>query len=588
MFYSEALLSKTGPLARIWLSANFGERKVPKKDVLHQNIGEGVSAIMDQAQAPLALRLNGHLLLGVVKIYSRKTRYLLDDCNEAILKIKMAFRPGNVDLPTNQSHTANPASLTLPDVLTELDLLAPLPDPSLLDNHADFSLSQRLMNSVDRSRAGSLEASRLDDSGFGDEFLTPRSRREREIEFGRDAPPSRNLRDDFDDTLRPGEGEDLELDIDFEEAVPEPGPDTSVLPGMLDQDNDLVLGGLDDDLDLRINDDDDQTAAIPDRHTSLPIAERDENTNENSTTLYEPEPEAELEEESVHQAQRAKRRKVLQADADTEMHSAQIKQQQIDRSKILKPASFLPKDPMLLALMDMQRTGGFVSSILGDGRSRGWAPELRGILSLEVVRKSSMKRKRADAGRPVQQSPQSRELQIQYQDEDLPPLPGSDGFAAADITLGDDNGLVLPSGGLNPLDGDAADGELDQTFGFDQTEVPLLHPDESGPVSLGTKHAVHLLREKFGAEAETSPSKRQKSSILFQDLLPQRSTTKADATKMFFEVLVLATKDAVKVEQQADELGGPLRIRARRGLWGSWAETSAGGEIAAEDIGMEA
>ena len=37
----------------------------------------------------MALRLSGQLLLGVVRIYSRKAKYLLDDCNEALLKIKM-------------------------------------------------------------------------------------------------------------------------------------------------------------------------------------------------------------------------------------------------------------------------------------------------------------------------------------------------------------------------------------------------------------------------------------------------------------------------------------------------------------------
>ncbi|KAJ3045005.1 sister chromatid cohesion protein 1 [Rhizophlyctis rosea] len=40
-------------------------------------------------QQPLALRLNGQLPLGVVKIYARKARYLLEDCNGALMKIKM-------------------------------------------------------------------------------------------------------------------------------------------------------------------------------------------------------------------------------------------------------------------------------------------------------------------------------------------------------------------------------------------------------------------------------------------------------------------------------------------------------------------
>lgn len=38
---------------------------------------------------PLALRMSGHLLLGVVRIYSRKVKYLLEDCSDALIKIKM-------------------------------------------------------------------------------------------------------------------------------------------------------------------------------------------------------------------------------------------------------------------------------------------------------------------------------------------------------------------------------------------------------------------------------------------------------------------------------------------------------------------
>ena len=88
MFYSETLLSKTGPLARVWLSANL-ERKLSKSHILQANVENSVNAIVDPATAPMALRLSGQLLLGVVRIYSRKARYLLDDCNEALLKIKM-------------------------------------------------------------------------------------------------------------------------------------------------------------------------------------------------------------------------------------------------------------------------------------------------------------------------------------------------------------------------------------------------------------------------------------------------------------------------------------------------------------------
>ena len=44
---------------------------------------------------PIALRLSGHLLLGVCRIYSRKVVYLYNESNEAMIKTKMvsARRP---------------------------------------------------------------------------------------------------------------------------------------------------------------------------------------------------------------------------------------------------------------------------------------------------------------------------------------------------------------------------------------------------------------------------------------------------------------------------------------------------------------
>lgn len=104
-FYSEAILSRRGPLAKVWLAAHM-ERKLSKTQTLQTDIEQAagaqfpsvlsqnpnrscLDAIMGQEVEVMALRLSGQLLLGVVRIYSRKAKYLLDDCNEALLKIKM-------------------------------------------------------------------------------------------------------------------------------------------------------------------------------------------------------------------------------------------------------------------------------------------------------------------------------------------------------------------------------------------------------------------------------------------------------------------------------------------------------------------
>jgi len=91
MFLPEDLLFKSGQLARVWLAAN-QHKKLTKAQVLQDKIDEDIQVIIrpeGAAGGPLALRLNAQLLLGVVRIYSRKAHYLHDDCNDALWKIKM-------------------------------------------------------------------------------------------------------------------------------------------------------------------------------------------------------------------------------------------------------------------------------------------------------------------------------------------------------------------------------------------------------------------------------------------------------------------------------------------------------------------
>lgn len=107
MFFSEQLLTDRGPLAQVWLAANL-EKKLKRSDLLNTDIPKSVKAIVDsEKKVPMALRLSGQLLLGVVRIYGRQTGYLLDDCSHTVTKIKMTFKPGNVDLPTVSSGGKN-------------------------------------------------------------------------------------------------------------------------------------------------------------------------------------------------------------------------------------------------------------------------------------------------------------------------------------------------------------------------------------------------------------------------------------------------------------------------------------------------
>ncbi|CAG0919938.1 unnamed protein product [Notodromas monacha] len=155
MFYAHFVLSKKGPLARIWLAAHW-DKKLTKAHVFETNIEKSVEGIL-QPKVKLALRTSGHLLLGVVRIYSRKAKYLLADCNEAFVKIKMAFRPGMVDLP-EESREAAVNAITLPEVFHDFD--NDLNDLNDVDIQAQFALNQSRAEEITmREDFGNLQMS---------------------------------------------------------------------------------------------------------------------------------------------------------------------------------------------------------------------------------------------------------------------------------------------------------------------------------------------------------------------------------------------------------------------------------------------
>ncbi|KIK67116.1 hypothetical protein GYMLUDRAFT_37150 [Collybiopsis luxurians FD-317 M1] len=132
MSYTESILSRRGPLGKVWLAAHM-ERKLSKTQTLQTDIEESVDAILHQEFEVMALRVSGQLLLGVVRIYSRKAKYLLEDCNEAMSKIKMAFSRGVVDMAEEQL-VANKNAITIQANTFDFDLM---PDDNWLQDFED-------------------------------------------------------------------------------------------------------------------------------------------------------------------------------------------------------------------------------------------------------------------------------------------------------------------------------------------------------------------------------------------------------------------------------------------------------------------
>lgn len=87
---------------------------------------------------PIALRMSGHLLLGIVRIFSKKVDDLFKDCNSALTDLRKAFTSVDINLPDDAKH-APVHSVTWPETF-ELDAVQ-LEDITFIDRYNYFDKS---------------------------------------------------------------------------------------------------------------------------------------------------------------------------------------------------------------------------------------------------------------------------------------------------------------------------------------------------------------------------------------------------------------------------------------------------------------
>ncbi|EPY20520.1 cohesin complex subunit SCC1 [Angomonas deanei] len=103
MFFSTYVLTKKGPLAKVWLAAHW-DRRLTRNEVKVVDLNQTIVHIVHPV-VPIALRTSGELLVGVVRIYALKVRHLLKEATEATLFLR-------VTTTTGKPHGANSASVT--------------------------------------------------------------------------------------------------------------------------------------------------------------------------------------------------------------------------------------------------------------------------------------------------------------------------------------------------------------------------------------------------------------------------------------------------------------------------------------------
>ncbi|KAF8533014.1 Rec8 like protein-domain-containing protein [Trichophaea hybrida] len=145
MFYShEVLTQRKYGVATIWLVATLGLsrtalRKIGRKDILSVNVPKACDTVTNPA-APLALRLQSNLLVGISRVYGQQFEYFYHDVTNAhtsIKKLDMVNKQANIDIARGGEGRSDQLILMddpnlHPDLLPELDL-AILGDLSLED-----------------------------------------------------------------------------------------------------------------------------------------------------------------------------------------------------------------------------------------------------------------------------------------------------------------------------------------------------------------------------------------------------------------------------------------------------------------------
>ncbi|XP_028771773.1 sister chromatid cohesion 1 protein 2 [Neltuma alba] len=107
MCYSKCLVSRKGA---IWVAA-YCLKRLKKAQVKETDISSSVDKILQNEMNFDSYRVLSYLLLGVVRIYSKKVEYLFHDCNEVLIKIKKF----TIDTEKNARKETLRMSITVPD-----------------------------------------------------------------------------------------------------------------------------------------------------------------------------------------------------------------------------------------------------------------------------------------------------------------------------------------------------------------------------------------------------------------------------------------------------------------------------------------
>lgn len=548
---SELLVSRQGPLAHVWLASNY-DKKLSKQQFLNTNIVTSSSLISNRqiqpassgenlAQDTITLRLSGQLLLGIVRIYSRKTKYLLDDIHETLHKLKTSFKyasgaslnlasaaaASTVNLPPQRTTLSNLSRVTLQDQISGHDLF--YQEDLILDDAAD-QIPAAAAQFPQETTDSQLQEQDADLS----------------IEVARRA-------DDADDA---DAGADLDLDLDFDLDMDnsiEVGRD-AVQTGLPEAEQSLLdIGGKTPE----------PTSGLPDVDFDLDLslgADADVNANAEPTNNDSDGPH---EAQTPPQTAPAPLRTLVGITDSgvvrtTKRRLVVDEQEDVDRG--------IPND-VLRNIQALQTNGRFSEDSL---TLKLTAQEKIDLINELAVPLQSKKRKIWNLDEQLRQ----RCLELSSEEDNL--LDGISGDQSGDMDMDLDMDMDSNIDFDLSLPGLDSDEVLDplQTH----TEQVNDNAEDVGPENLRstTQVAEHLRQFFFDKpavtlhelmEKDTAPGLTTPLGLTQKSDFAVKVSDRREATKCFFELLVLATQDCVSLEQKAPENGTEIpdevRIRPR-------------------------
>jgi cohesin complex subunit SCC1 len=578
----------------------------------------------------MALRLSGQLLLGVARIYSRKTKYLLEDCNEALVKIKVAFRSdannkgdnnllmldGDVgDLPGSRSKAAFNA-ITVPDAMTEFDLLMPA---QTIDIDA-WGLNPKLNHTARAHDNNLMEDGNEDDlfAAGGNNYGLDNGRRHLglDIEVGRnqmnriggggystmdfdlggadDALDLDMFGDevDFDFMKRPLRRDDLEIEVGRREATRR---SVSVDPFAM-----MAEGGKE---TMRLGSEErahSVTGLMEDQpifQDGLAPQERDRSPFEFGAFDVDGAPAGE-----VQERQPTIKKRKLMVDNETEVAQELLLGADGDliAEGLLMEHEMLPRSRKMLRLQQIEQDmahGGLAGYLLdcsAGPRVMGGSmvPELASMFSrrLQIDQPAPAAAAREEAGAHWQDDnvgawvDEVEPNEPEFGMHQMTPPPAADLFDGFQLDSPQKN--IDTQVDVNE-DAENSDGTLTAAAKGKAKSTLFQDQEESSGPAVSTKElhgtvfshsAIRTMRlvqqgiesKKDGTETEapqratrtssmatasSTTNKDNNTRVKFSELLAgsnptQQRRTRADAAKLFFELLVLSTKDVVKVEQE--------------------------------------